>query len=213
MPKNLAEIQLEHAHSFRRHQDLLRFAIPAAYFTYIAGVVGVLSSTQTDPAFPYILSAIVGFGVFLATIAEHYFYIAYRNWERHLEMCIASPTDAQAPLTTGDAVSPAKDDSNSKMKKNVLLSQVITFDQARNNFDDISRPNLAHVTMTIFLFWIAMAVALFGALFLKEVYHPPRVIQIVIVVFLVLTQLTIYKFWHSFYDAVVKRILRSLETR
>lgn len=218
------KVQLEKARELRLHQDHLRFAIPAAYFVYVGTALAAVARTDVNRAPVYGISALVGFGIFMIAIAEHYFYISFRNWERLIESIIFAPESTQRQELSGGAVSPchalrttlggSKPPSDREEISKKAYAEILNFDVAREKFADISRPNLAQLTMAIMLFWIAMSSSLFAVLFLSNIgVRFPLSVQLIITLIMIVGQMLIYKFWHSVYNGILKRFMELFETR
>jgi hypothetical protein len=106
---DFVKLQLEYARKLRLHQDLLRFAIPAAYFTFAGAALKiVLDSNVEIPALGWAALSFLGAMIYIATILEHYFYVAFRNWERHLERLAIDPKYRASPTTSGTSVAPGQ---------------------------------------------------------------------------------------------------------
>ena len=126
-------LDLENARKHKLWQDKLRFGIAAAYFTYVGGLVAIMSDSNNSlTSAPCLVSAFIGFCVFLILIAEHYWYVHFRIEEEKLENLL---------LLARECIS--QDDLEIFLKEN-------------------SSPNLYQVTIFIILLWTALSVSAFA---------------------------------------------------
>ena len=216
MEINDAYKQLEYARKLRLHQDLLRFAIPTAYLTFLGAAAGVIVSNSATFVYLYLLSAFIGTGIFVATLTEHYFYASFRNWEHKLECVLFEPELPHEPQEEGDYGNPNSDTKPIKRfseGKIIQLQAVITFANARSKYPDVSKPNLSHGTMTILLLWVSGMASIQYSIFLGKILPSLNEIALFSVGLLITTvHLSVYKRWHTFYRRVVGPLLKSLKT-
>jgi hypothetical protein len=207
---DFVKLQLEYARKLRLHQDLLRFAIPAAYFTLAGAALKiVLDSNVEIPALAWAALSFLGAMIYIATILEHYFYAAFRNWERHLERLAIDPKYRASPTTSGTSVAPGQvpDEEISSASADIR-----TWDNAKT-VKDINQPNLAHPTMLAILLGIALSVGAYVDKFAVAALPYPNLLGPTLGISAVVGLLFIYRDWHRFYRTVISRLLSILKTR
>jgi hypothetical protein len=207
---DFVKVQLEYARKLRLHQDLLRYAIPAAYFTFIGGALKSISDENLT-ALAWAAFTAVGVVTYIATISEHYFYAAFRNWERHLESLAIDPTYKPVLTKAGTSVAPGQ----AAKAEELTISEPIdvrTWGTARK-LKDISEPNLAHPTMLAVLLGIALSVAVYVDRLAFALLPSPDLLGPSCGVVAVVSLLLIYRYWHRFYKTAVVWLLNRLETR
>jgi hypothetical protein len=207
---DFVKLQLEYARKLRLHQDLLRFAIPAAYFTFAGAALKIVLDSKVElTAFAWVALTFLGAMIYIATISEHYFYAAFRNWERHLERLAINPKYRASPTTSGTSVAPGQvpDDEISSESVDIRTWR----DAVR--VKDISQPNLAHPTMLAILLGIALSVGAYVDKFAVAALPYPNLLGPTLGILAVVGLLFIYRDWHRFYKTVVSRLLAILKTR
>lgn len=208
----LLKTQLEWARKLRLHQDLLRFGIPGGYLA----VIGASAKFLLDGRFHSMLwlgLAIVGIGVFFATMNEHYFYVVYRNWERHLEELSANSKYVPS-VARGESVSPVPEepgvyiaDDGQKTRINIR-----TISSARN-LPDVKQPDLAHTTALVALLGVALSVAVFVYCWLVAIVPEATAIGSIAGAVSAIVLISSYKFWYSWHVAFLTPLLKRLRTR
>lgn len=198
------KFQLEHARKLRLHQDLLRFAIPAAYFTFIGATIKSLTTEQLT-AMAWVAFIVIGFVVYIATISEHYYYVVFENWERHLEALALNPSYnpmLSNPITASDGTP----------TESIKVIDVLIFENAKE-VNDMKHPDLAHPTMLAVLLGIALTIAAFTNQLLAKPLPAYSYIRLSLCTLVIAILLSIYQHYHTFYEKVVQWALDGLKTK
>ena len=209
--------QLEYARKLRLHQDLLRFAIPGAYLAYLGASASSLGPPDQKSVYYYVIAGLIGIAVFIATIAEHYHYVVFRNWGAKLEQALFGAPNMVATQKNGDQTSP-NETRSLQLHGDIATQRAIevdTLEKAKAKYPEISRPDISHVTMAIVLFCLATATSAQLVLAARVAFTAPDDLLLFSVgTLLVALQMLIYKFWHGFYLYVIhKGLLAGLKTR